>query len=487
MLKRLVVGVHRWLGVGMCVLFLLWFCSGIGMMYWDFPAVAASDRLQRSSPIDLTRVKFSPADALGLAHVAQAQEFRLNTYDGRPVYRVRGAGTEVVVYADTGEVRGAATTALMLRVAAQWARQPAPAATAAEVVDVDQWTVQSPLRTLRPMWKFSWPDGQRVYVAANSGEVVQYTTTASRIGAYLGPIPHWLYFTALRKHQHAWTTVVVWTSGIATVAALLGLVVGLWMYSPSKRYRYNNQPSRVPYTGQKRWHMVFGLVFGVGAATWAFSGLLSMDPFPPTESPAHRASGSRIASAVRQPLDGASFSGDSLTDALAPLHGEDVREVELINVGGRPCLLTTFGDGTTKIVEPGGSVEPMLDDGWLSSVIRAAVQESGGGEVRRLTRPDLYYMDRRRPRPLPVLVAELRGADRSRYYIDPRTARMVGAFSEREWTTRWLYHGLHSLEFPLIYERPLWDVVMIGCMLGGAALSATSIVLAWRVVAGAVR
>src|SRR5260221_185832 len=72
-------------------------------------------------------------------------------------------------------------------------------------VDVDQWTVQQSFRSLQPLWKYSWPDGQQVYVSEKSGEVVQYTTPASRLGAYLGPIPHWIYFTPLRKHQPAWS------------------------------------------------------------------------------------------------------------------------------------------------------------------------------------------------------------------------------------------------------------------------------------------
>ena len=52
------------------------------------------------------------------------------------------------------------------------------------------------------------------------------------------------------------------------------------MYSPSKRYRNAGVATSIPYRGQKRWHMVLGLIFGLGAVTWAFSGMLSMDPFP---------------------------------------------------------------------------------------------------------------------------------------------------------------------------------------------------------------
>ena len=46
---------------------------------------------------------------------------------------------------------------------------------------------------------------------------------------------------------------------------------------------------------------------------------------------------------------------------------------------------------------------------------------------------------------------------------------------------RWLYHGLHSLDFPFLYNRrPLWDVVLIVLSAGGLVLSATTLVPSWR-------
>ena len=48
---------------------------------------------------------------------------------------------------------------------------------------------------------------------------------------------------------------------------------------------------------------------------------------------------------------------------------------------------------------------------------------------------------------------------------------------------RWLYHGLHSFDFPWLYNyRPAWDIVVITFMVGGTALCVTSLILAWRVV-----
>ena len=80
-------------------------------------------------------------------------------------------------------------------------------------------------------------DGEQVYVSQVSGEVVQYTTTASRLGAYLGAIPHWLYFTPLRKHGRSGAGSSSGRRASAPFAAILGVAIGVWMYSPSKRYR----------------------------------------------------------------------------------------------------------------------------------------------------------------------------------------------------------------------------------------------------------
>jgi hypothetical protein len=117
------------------------------------------------------------------------------------------------------------------------------------------------------------------------------------------------------------------------------------------------------------------------------------------------------------------------------------------------------------------------------NVVTKAAGEGGLAEARTLDEYDRYYLDRRRRRPLPVILIRLNDPEQTRYYIDPRTARVVGTYSARDWMSRWLYHSLHSLDFPWLYgSRPLWDVVVITFMLGGTALSVTAVVLAWRVV-----
>jgi hypothetical protein len=479
-MKRTAIFVHRWLGVLLCLFFLLWFPSGIGMMYWDFPGVTAADRLERSPALDRSAIRLSPVEAYAITGQSQPpSQVQLNTFDGRPVYRFRTGRDTAMVYADDGGQSSAPSGELMARVAAAWTGQPVAAATMTTLDAADQWTVQGSFRSLRPLQKYAWPNGEEVYVSIASGEVVQFTTAASRLGAYLGPIPHWIYFTPLRSRQPLWNQVVIWSSGIATIAAILGIVVAVWMYSPSKRYRIAGEAVRIPYRGQKRWHTIFGLIFGLGAVTWAFSGMLSMDPFPaprartPTEIP----------QALRARPQLTAFAAKDPREALAQLAGQPVKELELMTVAGEPVYLATLTRGDTCVVPVVGAPRDGFDPRQVEDVLAQAAGSTGLAETRTIDRYDRYYLDRHRKKPLPVILARLNDAEHTRYYIDPKTARVVGSYSSRTWMSRWLYHGLHSLDFPWLYDyRPLWDIVMIAFMLGGTALCVTSLVLAWRVI-----
>jgi hypothetical protein len=487
--KRSLIFLHRWLGVALCVLFLLWFPTGIVLMYWDFPSVSAADRLQHAAPIDGATIRLSPAEAyLRLDESQPPGQTRLTTYDGRPVYRFRTGRAERIVYADTGDEQVEVTPALMQRLASAWTGRPAAAATVEPVTAVDQWTVQGPFRSASPLWRYSWPTGEQVYVSESTGEVEQATTRGSRLAAWFGAIPHWFYFTPLRANGVQWSRVVIWTSGVGTVAALLGMAIGIWMYSPSKRYRYAGAPTSIPYRGQKRWHTLFGLLFGAGAVTWVFSGMLSMDPFPRARTGGDDDAGSRAVASVTRALRGgrtslSSFEPRDPRQALAALPGAEVKNLEFTSFAGQPIYLATLAGGDTRIIPVGGPPRAAFDDEQIIDLATTAAQPVGLAEVRVLNQYDRYYLDRRRQRPLPVILARINDSQETRLYIDPKTARIVGGYSAGDWTERWLYHGLHSFDFPWLYNyRPLWDIVVITFMAGGTALCVTSLILAWRIL-----
>src|SRR5438874_2548129 len=248
-LKRALIFVHRWMGVFFCLLFLSWFASGIVMMYWQYPEVTAADRLRHAPALDASQIHLLPAQAYARLQLDNAPNaVELLTYDGRPAYRFRfGLDDLSIVYADNGEIQSDFAPDLTLRIASAWARQPDSAAKEEDNTEADQWTVSEEFAELRPLRKYSWPDGQQVYISTVTGDVVQYTTQGSRLAAYFGAIPHWLYFTPLRKRGAQWSRVVIWASGLGTVGAILGITIGLWMYSPSRGYRSAGVPASFPY------------------------------------------------------------------------------------------------------------------------------------------------------------------------------------------------------------------------------------------------
>jgi len=479
-IKRALIAVHRWLGVALALNFFVWFASGLAMMYWDFPSVSPADRLARAPALEGPAVRVSLAEALNAAGVELADEVRLETFDGRPVYRIRAGRTVRVVYADSAGLRTAISRDQLDRIASHWAARDGNRATVRGLDDVDQWTVQLPLQRLKPVWQYSWPEGEQVYVSQASGEVIQFTTRASRLGAYVGAIPHWLYVTPLRRNGPTWSRIVIGLSAVATVVAALGLTIGVWVYSPSRRYRYASRPARIPYRGWKRWHAVLGLIVGLSALTWAFSGMLSMDPFPLPGDPPHTED---LEQALRGSIEASPFQALSPSEALASLGTARARQLEVVRTDNESFYVATLASGRTRIISLSGATREALDIQQVAKLAATAVEPDRISATQLIDQYDRYYLDRHGVRPLPVVLVRLSDRDASRFYIDPGTARLVGTYSNRNWITRWLYHGLHSLDFPWLYRyRPMWDIVVGAFMIAGTALCFTSLVLAWQVL-----
>lgn len=485
---RAVIFAHRWLGLSLCLLFAVWFSSGIVLMYWPYPAVDAVDRLAHSAPLDGTKIQITPLEAWErLNYFGQPDQADLITFLGRPAYVFSLEDERGLVFADDGSVITEYPETIARAVAAEWVGQPADAATfdgLMRLPNVDQWTVGGPPYRYWPLHKFTWPNGENVYVSSTTGEVVQHTTTGSRLGAYLGAIPHWLYFVPIRRNGATWRQVVLWSSSLGIVATLLGLVVGVWMYSPRKRFRTDaGAPSRFPYSGQKRWHTIFGLVFGLFACTWGLSGFLSMGTVAALNRRPQVAS--QVSNGLRGgTLDLRAFGPKDPRTALQEVGREiRVRRLEFSLFGGEPLYLAMDTARDSRLVPVNFPAAPYFDPDIVSIVVSQAVDPVKVVDARLIHEYDAYYLDRDAESPLPVLRIRLDDNQRSLLYVDMRTARLASAFSAEGRANRWLYHGLHSLDLPWLYRyRPLWDVVMLVLLGGGLALSVTAVILSTRMV-----
>jgi hypothetical protein len=458
LLRRILIYTHRWLGIAGCVLFIAWFASGIVMMYVRMPELGARERVARLPPLDLSTARVSLASAFP----AGVDRVRVNMLEGRPVYRAFRRGAWTTVFADTGErlERVGPDEAIAIAKAFAAGGNATPRYDA-YLTGPDQWTLGEPRRSL-PLHRIAMGDAadSYVYISERTGEAVMLTDGAARRWSYAGAVLHWLYFTPLRRESALWAQVIIWSSIAGCVLCLSGLVWGVWRFSAAARYRLKRERSHTPYAGLMRWHHYAGLIVGAFSFTWIFSGLLSMNPWDvaPGTSPTRAQRDAMAGGPLR--LDRLTI--DSLLDAADRFR--PARELDAAQFGGEPFW--------TPAIDP-----PLrYDEGTLHAAAPRAMPDAAERDAAWLEAYDSYYYDRGAALPLPVLRVRYDDPDRTWLYLEPRRGVIVQREVRGSRVNRWLYHGLHSLDFPFMYyRRPLWDIIVIVLSIGGIVLSATTI------------
>jgi len=483
MLGRFIVW-HRLMALPSCVFFGIWFLSGVVMMYARMPELTEADRLLRLPSLDLRAASAFPGS---LALVAAPERITLGMLNGRPAYRILPrSGRWFSIYADDGAKAGALDSRAAIRSAAIFSgANPDRLSEVREIADVDQWTVYPASRVFLPFHLIAANDPARTtyYVSAATGSVYLTTTLRGKILAWCGAIPHWWYITALRSNNSLWHWVMIAASGWGVLMCVFGIAAGVMRYSPSKRYRFPGpRYSSVPHVGMKRWHYILGYGFGLVTFTWILSGLFSMNPG--NWSPGPEASPGEVHAFAGASLDVARFrvspaqAWNALNQCLHP------KEVELVMFNGEPYYLGRETPFHERLLPADGASSGCLSDVPLAQVVAASRRAAGDApvlSVDMLSSYDSYYYDRKHQKPLPVVRVRLADSKQTWLYVNPAAGLIQARYTERSRWERWLYNGLHSLDFPFLFDRrPLWDVVVIVLSLGGLALSITGIVLTVR-------
>ena len=134
-----------------------------------------------------------------------------------------------------------------------------------------------------------------------------------------------------------------------------------------------------------------------------------------------------------------------------------------------------------SLMAPEHGLLERFDAGAFDAIAKAAMPDAQIVESTWLDRYDAYYYDRSGSLPLPVLRTRYNDAVSTWLYFDPSAGEVVQKEERLSRLERWLYHGLHSLDFPFLYnQRPLWDLVLIVLSVGGTVLSATTLLPAIR-------
>jgi uncharacterized iron-regulated membrane protein len=487
LLRKTLILSHRYVGIAFSALVVMWFATGITMMYvGGMPRLTPELRLERMAPVDVAAVRLTPADAAASAGIADPPvHASLASLLDRPVYRF----DESLVFADTGEVAGELTRRQTDQIAAAFMGLPADQVHYERTLtSTDQWTLGMP-GTL-PLHKFHVEDGEgtELYVSPMTGDVAMLTTTRTRALAWISTIPHWLYFEALRDNQGLWYDVVVWTSGIVTALAVLGLVLGVVQYRRGR----GSWSAGVPYAGWMRWHYVTGIVFGLFTATWAFSGMLSMEPFEWTNQ---RGVEVRQQDLAGGPLDLAAYPSMEPDAWRALLGGAALKEVHFTRMqGGHYYIVRTASEAIDlgkrerlhqpyyvvgrvapdRMIVEAATLEPREEPftaGEIVQRVQAAVPDAPVAGYEVLDEYDSYYYSRNAQTPLPVVRIRFDDPAQTYLYVDPWMNQALSSVPRLARVERWLYNGLHSFDVGYLYSRPLWDIVLLVLLTGGLVSS----------------
>lgn len=500
--RRWLFIIHRWAGIALCLFMALWFVSGVVMMYVGYPRLTQLERLGHLPPLTLPSTCCVSAGQAYLAarstlpsvkhaRATKAEdalpELKLAMIGNTPYWLVgEGRNRQTAVNAVTGAASERFDEVHALVAAGKFGGTSRP--TLIEAVHQDIFTVTSTLEPHRPLFRIALNDteGTEVYVSSRTGEVIRDSTRLERGWNYAGSILHYFYPLKGEFFDKWRRDIIIYTSLAGTILAILGVWIGFL------RWRFNGRftsGSRSPYRGGwMRWHHISGLIFGLVTITWAFSGMLSLNPWKVFETGGAKP---KLAAFAGTDLNGVHFALPP-QEAIARA-GFPVKEIGVQLFDGRPYYVLRAGDGFTKIIladDPGATNRPqeMLPDATLLAAATRLMPDHTITRMTRLDSYDNYYYYRQPhnmggqiPRRLPVLRVEFDDPEHTWVHIDPYTASVFNRLDDRGRVKRWLFTFLHSFDSRgFVEQRPMWDVTLILLSIGGFVLCTSGIVIGWR-------
>lgn len=463
-------GLHRIAGTIIALFFLMWFISGLVLVYHSFPRVDKTVQYEKMEmlPSSLPDI----ADYLGqIPDSSKIRKINVRQFQGQTLFSVATNDSTYTFCTDTLQPVKPVTFDYIVQVARDWVNAP--------ILKVDtlhkreQWIMYSRYVREMPVYKFYFDDKDKhqLYIAARSGEVLQFTSSTQRFWAWVGYIPHTFYIPFLRQNTDAWTNTLTVAGIIGMLAGLTGLYVGITAIY--RRYK-QKRTLEIPYRKRwYRWHHILGLILGIFIVTWGLSGALSLQ---------------RIPRWIINIEGDYSVSPEKLRGKTFPLNNykldyrqlkkayPDLKQVEWTYYGDLPVYDIIAGNQNLMIDASLPEVTNLfLSEETIARAIRKMHGDDVAFHISMIDRYDEYYLSIDNTRPLPVYKVDVDNYDRSVYYIDPTTGNHKYLNTNRR-VKKWLFSAFHYLDIRWLVERhTLWTIALWTLCLGGALLSFTGV------------
>ncbi|WP_329905205.1 PepSY-associated TM helix domain-containing protein [Porphyromonas pogonae] len=475
-MRKFIINTHRILGAILSILFVAWFISGLVLIYHHFPRYSHQEQMQQLQSINGTNLP--QIDSLG-------QLIKTMGGDSLKTERLRIQGSEIggaspliVISPAKGndikmDLRGSKPEPIVVnysyleQVAARWNSKVIAVDT---LNKLDQWTPFGNLKDDLPFYRIrlSGDEDRRVYISSHTGKILQESTYKERVWAWLGAIPHWVYFTFLRQHREAWIWTIIILGALGTLMTITGFYLGIEIYYKNRK---RAKASRLysPFRKKRyQWHHFFGTVGGILIILWVFTGMMSVIHFSDNKSKEFKT----------EKLSGNTLSLDSYhTDLNALLKMiPDVKSINFTGLGDVP-VIEVMTPQQDYYFDGNSSIPNRLN--LSSEIILQEAQKVFGSkykyDYRVMDKYDAYYISHSGKLSLPVVRVSVNTPDKHTLYVNPETAqcRIIDNAARED---AWRFRKFHSLNFSFLANHPvIWTIVMWLFMIIGLVASATGL------------
>lgn len=432
--------LHCRLGLVLGPAVLLWFLSGVVLLWVPYPSLTEGEWFSAAEALSTRECCVSfPSLVQQMERLDGIESLRLRMVGDKPVVVAQSLnGSLAAVSADSGDLLASFTQEGIERIV-----QPFSGGRmieAVELIEHDVWTVHQRFDPYRPLWKVQLSGERRsvLYISSVTGDVVQDTTADERRWNLVGAVVHWWYWPWLRRHWEWWDQVVWWVSGVGTVMVFAGSLV-LSRDCIRRGWRGGLAEGRQVH----RW---LGVIAGISACCWMASGWLSMDH------------GRWFSDGKVNAEDREQFMGGRLTvrdveampDFSTIMVTGTVKEIRLIKLAGVVQIIARMSPAKQAVLTASSQADTP-QDAVSDEVVRAAARSLLGDGVLTISKrggngsPSCSATDN--DAELPFLQVETSGHESRGLLVDGR----IGVAMERLDSSRRLYHQL----FDSLHR---WDV-----------------------------
>ncbi|TKG94309.1 hypothetical protein EYV94_13580 [Puteibacter caeruleilacunae] len=468
-IKIIFIQLHKITGSILSILFLVWFVSGIVLIFEGFPHADKEQNFHNLTP-------FTAQQFTTIKPPLQSWKGRVNLEmcDGKPIYRnYTKDGKQCIFDAKTLTTIDTFSEDYARRLVS--ATIKAPIEKIEIINDFDSWIPWSHFEAYFPILKCYMNDSKHtiLYVSQKTGEIVQETNRAKRWAARCGAIPHWIYFKQIRLQRGLWIDLVIWLSFIGIIASITGIVVGFIRQKRGKGITPYKKP-------MYKWHHITGYIFGVFVFTFILSGFFSLARIP--NWMVFVSEDQQPSISWNQPTDMSMHSTVApakIWDALKTKN--NIRKITWKSIHNQPCFFVYGND--YKVPE----VYVMKDDSiyqkplLTKTTVENLANRYLNGQPYELcvqNKYDNYYNSTsKRFLPLPVYKLKIDNEAQTWLYIDPKTGEEIRRYSKNNRLQRWLYQGLHKFNLKWFDSSTDWlrKLLLILLSLGGIVVSVTGV------------